>query len=256
MSEEYRLGPHPSYSYGNAPIIEAILEATILRATPVQFDELTTLKINTARYPDRVEMETLCSQTNVGEIVDASAQSQKIGYQYKSADGKFIIQSKSDGFSVSRLAPYTNWQDLCEEFTTFWICYAQRVAPDLISKLAVRYVNRFDLPGDSLDLSNYFRTYPELSKDIKYPVTNFLHQIQLPMPDINGGAVITQARLPSIRESVISVLLDIAVYQKFELPLTAASLRLKLDGLRDRKNELFEACIKSPARELIRETNG
>src|SRR5437016_5691327 len=34
------------------------------------------------------------------------------GYRFRSADGKNITQFRRDGFTFSRLAPYTSWEDV------------------------------------------------------------------------------------------------------------------------------------------------
>jgi hypothetical protein len=78
--------------------------------------------------------------------------------------------------------------------------------------------------------------------------------MQIPMPDIVGQAVITQARVPPPSANVISVLLDIAVSKAINKPPDACDIQVAMGLLRARKNELFEACMKQQARDLIRET--
>jgi uncharacterized protein (TIGR04255 family) len=239
--------------YKKAPIVEAILEASVERATPIHSDELAEIVKDKAMFPHRVELMAASGQMTVGPTLSASATTQKIGYQFVSADQKFVLHCRVDGFAISRLAPYTSWNDVYVEYAKHWKRFVEIIRPDQVVKLAVRYVNRFDLPGTSVELSDYFRTYPEVSEDIRYELSGFLNQLNIPMRDINGQAIITQACVPPRDESVISILLDIAVSMIVNLPSGDPSLDSKMTNLRMRKNELFEACIKQPARDLIRE---
>jgi uncharacterized protein (TIGR04255 family) len=239
--------------YDNAPIVEAVLEATITKRTPVSLDKLSEVICDNVRFPKRVELMTASGQMIVGPTVSASATSQRMGYQFFSADSKYVIHSKLDGLAVSRLAPYTKWEDVFGEFRDHWQRYLELIEPDVLTQLAVRYINRFDLPGERIELHDYFRTYPEVSEDIPYDVSGFLNQLQIPMPDINGHAMVTQARVPPPRENVISILVDIAISRNINEPAEDFDIAETMNILRNKKNAIFEACMKKQARDLIRE---
>jgi uncharacterized protein (TIGR04255 family) len=240
--------------YENAPIVEAVLEASITRSNPVAMDELEEIVGDSNKYPKRVELMTASGQMTVGPTVSASATSQRIGYQFVSDDRKLVVHCKVDGLSISRLAPYTTWKDVFAEFAAHWARYVDKITPSYVTQLAVRYINRFDFPGGRVELHDYFRTYPEVSEDIKFDISGFLNQIHIPMPDIGGQAIITQARVPPPSPQIISVLLDIAVSKAINESPENFEIKSEMDVLRARKNQLFEACIKPQARDLIRET--
>lgn len=252
MVKEYKVTQFNHYD--NAPIVEAVLEVSIARSKPVQIDELQDIVADAEKYPHRVELMTASGQMTVGPTVSASATTQKLGFQFISADKKLVIHCKVDGLAISRLAPYTNWDEVYAEFSRHLNRYIEQVAPDQVTQVAVRYINRFDLPGERVELYDYFRTYPEVSEDIKFDISGFLNQMQIPMPDIVGEAVITQARVPPPSANLISVLLDIAVSKAINEPPGTCDIRSAMELLRARKNELFEACMKPQARDLIRET--
>ena len=244
-----------SVHYDNAPIVEAVLEATIARTIPVEIDTLAGVVRDRVRFPKRLELMTASGQMTVGPTVSASATTQRIGYQFISSDNKFVVHCRTDGLAVSRMAPYTTWDELFEEFEKYWHRYLEEIEPDILVQLAVRYINRFDLPGDRVELKDYFRTYPEVSEDVPYDITGFLNQLQIPMPDINGHALITQARVPPSRDSVISILLDIAVSKQINAAACDYDIPEAMRVLRSKKNVIFEACMKKQARDLIKETS-
>ena len=241
-------------NYVNAPIVEAILEVSIHRTAPIQLSELASVVEDDNAYPQRVDLIIASGQMTVGPKVSASATSQQIGYQFISADQTMIIHCKQDGLAISRLKPYTDWNNVFGEFRRIWERYVSVIKPEIIRQTAVRYVNRFDLPGTKVELSDYFRTYPQVSEDIKADICGFLIQLQIPQPDIQGLAVITQAGVPPASPGVISILLDIVVSLPLDKPATIDALEGPLETLHRRKNELFEACMKPAVRDLIRET--
>jgi uncharacterized protein (TIGR04255 family) len=70
-----------------------------------------------------------------------------------------------DGFSASKLAPYTDWHDLRTQARDLWAKYRKATDPVLITRLALRYINRIDIPLPISDLKEYMRTIPEISPD-------------------------------------------------------------------------------------------
>ena len=73
------------------------------------------------------------------------------GYAFSSADGKYVVQFRTDGFSLSRLAPYTSWEDVFARATTLWHYFCDLSRPIEVTRLAVRTINRIQL---SLPMSN------------------------------------------------------------------------------------------------------
>lgn len=230
------------------------MEASIHRTAPIQLSELASVVDDDIAYPQRVDLVIASGQMTVGPKVSASATSQQIGYQFVSADQTMVIHCKQDGLAISRLKPYTDWGHVFGEFRKLWGRYVSLIKPETIRQIAVRYVNRFDIPGNKIELSDYFRTYPQVSEDIQADLSGFLNQLQIPQLDIQGHAVITQAGVPPASTGVISILLDIVVSLPLEKIATLECIEIPFETLHQRKNDLFEACMKPAARDLIRET--
>ena len=49
-----------------------------------------------------------------------------------------------------------------------------------VVRMAVRYINRLDLPGPGVDLKEYLKTWPEASADLAQPLASFLMQLDDP----------------------------------------------------------------------------
>ena len=242
---------NPTTRYANAPIMEAILEVSVLRTEPISLEELSNVIEIGEDYSERIALMVASGQMSVGKQVSASASSHQIGYQFVSKDKMRVVHCKTDGLAFSRLPPYTEWSQVFKEFKLHWACYVKNVMPDTVTQVAVRYINRFDLPGPRAELNEYFRTYPEVSTDIRDDLIGFMNQLQIPQPDIKAHAIITQARVAPPTEGVISVLLDIAITMPLNVKATEDAILEPMKALRQRKNQLFEACIQPATRGLI-----
>jgi hypothetical protein len=76
-------------------------------------------------------------------------------------------------------------------------------------------------------------------------------QLQIPLHDIRANAVIMQARIPPPSPDLISILLDIAIAIPVDIPAKVDAIVEPMKLLRQRKNQLFEACLQPATRDLI-----
>ncbi len=231
--------------------MEAVLEVSTSRVKPVQRDELFRVVPKSDDYPSKIDLMVASGQMTVGPEVSATASTQQIGFQFVSLAKDRVVHCKKDGLAFSRLPPYTNWTDVYGEFERHWAAYVREIAPDKISQFAVRYINRFDLPFGRVEMKDYFRTYPEVSTDIVDDLNTFMVQLQIPLHDIKANAVIIQARVDPPSDVMISILLDIAIAIPVDIRATTEAIVEPMKLLRQRKNQLFEACLQPATRVLI-----
>lgn len=249
MSNEAKV--ETTVQYAKAPLMEAVLEVSTSREQPVQNEELFRVVHKSDDYPNKIDLMVASGQMTVGPEVSATASTQQVGYQYVSRSNDRVVHCKKDGLAFSRLPPYTSWTEVYGEFERHWAAYVREIAPDKISQFAVRYINRFDLPFGRVEMKDYFRTYPEVSADIVDDLNGFMFQLQIPLRDIKANAVVIQARVPPPNPGMISILLDIAIAIPVDVHATTEAIVEPMKLLRQRKNQLFEACLQPAARDLI-----
>jgi len=239
--------------YPNAPITEAIID---LRVKFVDGSDRALLKLDgdsdLPDYPKRDEIFEAVGQMAVGPRGgSASVQPTPIGWKFTSADQKQILQSRFNGFTFSRLAPYDRWNPFRDEARRLWDLYRKRVRPEAVVRVAVRYINRIDLPGDSVDLKDYFRTSPEIAPDLPQQLEGYFMQLRLPYPDVSGYCLINQTIVPPARENVVSVVLDIDLFRSLDLPQDEDGIWNVFETLHEAKNNIFESCITDSTRRLF-----
>ena len=205
-----------------------------------------------ARYPETYRVEALQAHITIGKEVSANATQQHHGHAFKSKDRLQIVQTRLDGFGFSRLAPYQSWESFRDEARRLWAIYRTVVQPTRVTRVAVRYINRLDLPLPFDDLTDYLRTVPEVAPDLPQGLAGYFMRLVIPNDDIESVLVINQALIEPTTEDMSSVILDFDLSRQANLPSDEDALWTIFDVLRERKNEVFEACITDRARELFR----
>ena len=238
--------------YSNAPITEAILDLRVNPPDDLRLqDIMRSMQGEQAAYPEVHNRMVAHGRVEVGESISAAATQRQTGYVLTSADQQQVVQIRLDGFSFSRLAPYENWESFRDEGRRLWTRYREQTPLAAVVRIALRYVNRFDLPETKVELKDFFRTGPEVSPDLTQPLSNFFLRLVIPQDDLKGTLLINQTMVPPVREGCLSVVLDIDLFRDADIPDTEESIWSLFELLRERKNQVFEACITDRIRELI-----
>ncbi len=240
--------------YNNSPLTEAVIDIRVTLPDGVTLDTLASLEIGQASaYPTRRDQMYVEGQFSVDpENPPASGIRTQRGFAFLSADERQIFQARLDGFTFSRLAPYENWDSFRNEARRLWEMYRSVATPKSIDRLAVRYINRLDLPMVFNDFNEYLRTVPVVSADLPQGLNGYFMQLNIPYEDLSATLILNQALLPPTIPDKVSVLLDIDIFRNIEIPDDEVFVWDFFEALRTRKNDVFEACITERMRELIR----
>lgn len=239
--------------YSKAPITEALIDLRVELPEGTGVADLE--KVHTgleSAYPTRKDRIVAEVQGLIGDRAAAAAATSKhTGFLFTSKDGKYIFQARLDGFTMSRLAPYESWKPFKDEARRLWNVYRSITKPTNVTRLAVRYINRLDLPLPVADLKDYLRTVPEVSSDLPQNLAGYFAQLRIPLDDIKSLLVVNQAIIEPAKPGVASVVLDTDIFRADDLPADEEGVWEFFEVLRVRKNDVFEACITDKARELF-----
>lgn len=241
------------YSYPNAPITEAVIELRVTTAVePGKFSELVAGDEH-SRYPKCDPLVLTVGKMHVrGDAVSKmSAEHSQEGVKFASADGKYVWQARRNGMALSRLAPYESWEPFRDEARRLWNLYRESAHPESIERLAVRYINRIDIPLHEVDLKEYLRTGPEISSDLPQKLSAFFMQLRIPTSD-KREVLINQTLVPPSAENTTSVVLDIDLAQRNDVAQVDSEIWNTFEELRVQKNAIFEACVTDKTRELFK----
>jgi uncharacterized protein (TIGR04255 family) len=173
--------------------------------------------------------------------------SKHTGFMYHSVDRLQVVQARTDGFTFSRLKPYSEWDQFRNEAKALWGEYCRIAAPTRVHRIALRYINRIEVPA-SKDIKDFIRLVPEVPAELPQSVMNLL--MRLVVPDDNGAvAVITEFSEQPVGDMVPTVL-DIDAYKdNLDLAPTGEDVWRVLDELRTFKNRIFFSSLTEPVLE-------
>ncbi|MCG6157107.1 TIGR04255 family protein [Rubinisphaera margarita] len=245
-------GATPQYPV--APITEAIIDLQVQPAEGVENSQLRMAhRDGDIGYPKCEQLLQAVGQMVVGPGVgSASVKQNELGWKFVGADGLQILQCRKDHFTLSRLSPYEGWEPFQREARRLWKIYRYETNPSTVTRVAVRYINRIDIPRSPIDLKDYFRTSPEISPDLPQALEGYFMRLQLPFPDLSSHCFITQAIAPPSAKDTVSVVLDIDFFQavNFEADDDETVWGV-LSSHHVMKNTIFESCITDRTRELF-----
>jgi len=240
--------------YSRSPLTEAVIDLQVRLPHWVTLDFLAQIQTGQeVNYPTRQDRILVQGQLSTNPNMHPTTGSRThIGYSFISTDKRRVAQARLDGFTFSWLAPYESWEVFRDEARRWWTIYRNTFEPKAITRVAVRYINRLDLPLPVRDLKEYLRTVPEVSPDLPQDLSDYFMQLHIPQEDLNGMLILNQALVPPSQPNIASILLDIDLFREIDIPSTEDELWDFLEHVRHRKNEVFEACITNLTRELIR----
>lgn len=240
--------------YKNAPIIEAVIDIMVDLPPTISLDDIRKAFYNETGYssPENLTNHTISSKLEAGvKEVAVSSSSNQVGFAFASEDKKHIFQPKLNGFTFSRISSYENWDNFANEAKRLWDVYRAAVKPLKVNRIAVRYVNRIDIPLPIADFEEYFRTFPNLSSDLPQGLAQFFMRLLIPYAKTKSFALINQT-IDSVTDKSISIILDIDCYRTEELPNDDGQIWALFKEFKEQKNSVFEACVTDKARELFR----
>ncbi len=245
------MGTHRHYP--KAPITEALIDVRVELPKHVTVADLEKVhEEEKTAYPTKKNRSRVVAQMQFGEQVAAAASSKHVGFLFTSKDEKQIVQARLDGFTLSRLAPYESWDVFCKEARRLWDRYRSVVEPERLVRLAVRYINRLDLPFPVPDLKEYLRTVPEVSPDLPQDLAGYFLHLRIPMNDIQSTLLVNQTIIEPSGPNVVSVVLDNDLYRDADVPQNEDAVWAFFEELRVRKNDVFESSITDRTRELFK----
>lgn len=240
--------------YTKAPIEEAVFDIKIDPALAVGSKDIESLHPQISEhYPEKEILRTFQTTLKVNEGVPSSFAEDKgiIGFRFWDKDKKQVCRFGLDGFSLSRLRPYDDWEIHFPEVLRLWGIYREKLKPRFIKRVAARFVNVIEIPAKRFELKDYFVDPPKPPKGLPQSLTGFISRMTLKYDD--GPLVqVTLALQKPHKANVTPILLDIDVFTENKFPSDDESqLQLTFDKLHKIKNDVFEKYLQNKTKELI-----
>lgn len=168
-----------------------------------------------------------------------------VGYRFWSQTGEEIMQFQLNGFTFSRLKPYTDWQQVRDRFLEGWEHYRRTASPERVTRIAVRYINRIDFVIEARGLlTGVLMQPPKTPPGFQGDLKTFMDRTVTTDPADGTTCIVTRASEPGLEENRQSLLLDIDVFCTGTFTCDPTELKPILERLRERKNGVFFSSLK------------
>lgn len=242
-------------TFKNPPITEALFDIRV--QLPKEIDVECLEKFHEGikdRFPDKVKKMFI--QTGIelkpGESpISLPTSSGPRGYIFNSTKEKKAVQARLDGFTFNKLKPYHSWEEFSHEAYELWNHYISIAKPVKITRLALRYINRIEIPLPIKDFKDYILTGPEIAPTLPQELDNFFMQLIIPQKDTQARATINQTMEAVTPEGKLPYIFDIDVWRLVDLSVSSEKITGIFETLRDFKNDVFHESTTEQAKELF-----
>ena len=237
-----------------APITEALIDIRARLPEATDLDQLTPFRDQVrSDYPTCRERQQWSGQLQFKgsepPVVRAGS-GRPDGYLLTSADGCQVVQARLDGFTFSRLKPYQTWTDLRDSARSLWQSYCQVAKPEQATRIAVRYINRLELPVPFKDFRDWVLTTPDVAPGLPQELAGFFFRLHIPFEKPHGFVNLIQALEPGEYTEHVPLIFDIDAFRPLQLDPSDDEIWRQMDDLRIIKNQVFFSSITDKLKEL------
>lgn len=236
-----------------APITEALLDIQVAPRTGVTTSILEGFHQRVREhYPTRKSRFHVSAAINVGQpSVKVQQNDTHVGFLFSSTDGRQVVQARLDGFSFSRLAPYEDWERLKGEAQRLWKIYREIVHPSRVSRIALRYINRINLPRP-FQFEDYLKALPILGDGFPQNLSGLFMRVVAPVED----AIVTLSEAideDAVTHTTVPVILDIEAVRPLDISADDdINCWKQFENLRSLKNRVFFGSLTDRAEDLFK----
>lgn len=241
--------------FRNAPITEALIDIRVQLPQTVSLADLEKLhSVIQKDYPQkrtRTMWEGSFQLKGEGEPIKTD-HSQVDGYLFLSSDARQVVQFRLDGFAFSRLRPYSKWEEVYAEAKRLWEIYRAETKPNLVQRVATRYINAIEIPSKRFDTKDYLTCPPTIPKELPQTLGHFFTRLVIPFPDNGVTAIVIQTPWEKPDPINSTVILDIDAFVEVSLESKDQKIGEILAILRKVKNDIFFSSLTDKAKDLFR----
>lgn len=241
-------------TYKNSPIIMSILQ---FRYNDIKdFDMSKVKKITDTissdfpHYNERVTQNISIKQGEKINETSFSVDEKEInGVNLESINKKRVFVIEKNKFTFQSHEKYAGWDKFSGSFLNFWNKFKNVFEISELETISMRFVNKFDLPIDTVDLSTYFTTYLKDEKNT-HKIRTFQFKFNAFDKETNITSYIGHSLEKPIGNNIPYILdIDLVLGEKTE---TSPEIIIqKLNKIRHFKNDFFNNNITDSTKKLI-----
>lgn len=243
--------------YNKAPIKEAVFDIRVSSLTNCNINQLELIyDAIKEKYPNKRKAINFSAKLEIKEEKQIlnEERSNILGFIYSNSDNSRQVQFRLDGFTYNLISPYTGWSDFSTEAFSLFEIYRTNFNPNSIVRIALRFINRIELPLPFNDFSDFILNMPPIPNCLPQSFNHFFMQINVPCGKANTSVVLTETIEP-ISNNKLPFILDIDVFKLGQIIDSNDSLKAEFEELRTIKNSIFEETITQKLRDIFNNGN-
>lgn len=226
----------------NAPIAEAVIDFRFQPALIIEPDKISAIhKSIILDYPTIQENKEMQLGFVVGpdQTTQQTVSDSIIGYRFENSDKKFVFVASKNGFTLSKLPPYDNWDSFVLEAKKLANIFFGILGHQTIVRTAVRYINQIQIDEIQFDFDDYLVAGPKVPEGLPDMLSEFLIRNVIPCVEKKALVTIIQQfnAVNSLDPVRITLDIDAVCFEEYES--NSGKQWEFLNSLRELKNNAF-----------------
>jgi uncharacterized protein (TIGR04255 family) len=201
---------NPTRKYPNPPLTEIICDFRfkVKNENDLTIHGLLFEKLS-KKYPIKEDVQPSSIDVDVfSKDLQRMMMAKLFGMQYKSNDGKEFIRVSPNFISIHRLFPYPTWEAFLPSIENIFVTFKNTVNPIGLTGIALRYIDKIDIPSTSFDLKEYFQIYPYTSEEISKVINKYSVNVNILYYDSRDRLTIKVYNARKSPENKTSIMMD------------------------------------------------
>lgn len=176
-------------------------------------------------------------------------QSQRVRFKHKNR--ALILQLAENNFTINTLSPYPGWETVRKDALVAWQKLEAVLRPDAITRIGLRYINRFEKETERDYPGNWLTTTDYIPSGVLRSEPGFLSRTQVRFNTHDLLIVTLGDFKPNVGGGYGSIVFDIDRVTEQEVVSGLGSLEEELDRLHADVWEVFSSAEGQKLRDLL-----
>jgi len=173
--------------------------------------------------------------------------------QFLRSDKTALIQVGTNLLVINHLKPYPTWNEFKPMIFENLNYYKDIANPKGFKQIGLRYINKIDIPGDSIKMEDYFNFYPTIPKELPQIHSAFNINVKVPYKDNYEYLALTLRSAISEKPEVVSIILDLYYIMAMPEKVSFEQVDGWIENAHTTIEKAFESCITDKCRNLFEE---
>ena len=173
--------------------------------------------------------------------------------RFLDSDEKRLVQIGQNLLTVNHLKPYDSWEQFLPFIQEGFKAYCEIAKPKGLRYLAIRYINRIEIPASNTNLKGLFRIRPYIPSDLPQGIEAFLLGVNLPYEDVKDTVRIQIGSVNPDSPEMLVFILEISYIFAEPREISLEDVLRRVDKAHKYVENVFESCLTDELKQTFGE---